>query len=139
MSRLTHDDGTMVLWLLATLLLLFCLGGLGVDLWNAFSQRRAVAGAVDAAVIAGASGIDEAHLRNTGVVRLDPVDARRLARASLARHAPLETARVSISRDRTSIHVSAAKRVRLTILPMFIATREMRVTAAAMARPRRSQ
>lgn len=138
-ARLRSEEGTMLTWLLATLMLLMGAGGLSLDLWRAYSERRAVAGAVDAAAIAGTSGIDESHLRATGRVRLDASRAVLLARASLDRHQPLERIRVAVSRDRAAIEVTVQRRVPLMLLPLFVAARHLTVTVRAEARPRRSQ
>src|SRR5688572_26471509 len=64
--------------------MLLFVGGLSLDLWRVFSERRALAGIVDAAAIAGASGIDEEDFRLTGEIRLDPKRAEELAIANLA-------------------------------------------------------
>ena len=79
-----RESGTITLWLLGLCLMLFLLGGISLDLWRAFSERRSLAATADAAAVAGASALDEAAYRNSGAVRLVPVDAQRRARASLA-------------------------------------------------------
>ncbi|MGH9030897.1 MAG: pilus assembly protein TadG-related protein, partial [Acidimicrobiia bacterium] len=49
----------MTVWMLGLCLMLLLLGGISLDLWRAFSERRALASAADAAAIAGASALDE--------------------------------------------------------------------------------
>lgn len=137
-ARLRGEEGTTITWLLATLVMVMGVGGLSLDLWRAYSERRAVAGAVDAAAIAGTSGIDEQYLRSTGRVRLDPSRAIQLARANLDRHQPLFGTRVSVARDRTAVQVTARRRVPLVLLPLFVGAQELTITARAEARPRRS-
>jgi len=78
------ESGTITLWMLGLCLMLFLLGGISLDLWRAFSERRALAATADAAAVAGASALDEGAYRSTGVVRLVPADAQRRAQASLA-------------------------------------------------------
>src|SRR5262249_60080887 len=77
------ESGTTTLWMLGLCLMLFLLGGVSLDLWRAFSERRSLAAAADAAAVAGASALDEAAYRSSGAVRLVPSDARRRAQASL--------------------------------------------------------
>src|SRR5262249_61898940 len=70
--------------MLGLCLMLLLLGGISLALWRAFSERRSLAAAADAAAVAGASALDEAAYRGSGAVRLVPADARRRALASLA-------------------------------------------------------
>ena len=85
-----RESGTITLWMLGLCLMLFLLGGISLDLWRAFSERRSLAASADAAAVAGASALDEAAYRSTGAVRLVPADAQRRARASLAKLRSLE-------------------------------------------------
>ncbi len=81
--RLLHrEDGTLVTWLLASLIMVLALGGVSVDLWRAFSDRRAVAAVADAAAGAAASAVDREHLRAAGEWRLDHDEARQRAQMS---------------------------------------------------------
>ena len=50
-----HESGTITLWMLGLCLMLFLLGGISLDLWRAFSERRSLAASADAAAVAGAS------------------------------------------------------------------------------------
>src|SRR5262249_58537400 len=70
--------------MLGLCLMLLLPGGISLDLWRAFPERRSLAAAADAAAVAGASALDEAAYRGSGAVRLVPADARRRALASLA-------------------------------------------------------
>ena len=79
-SRWDDESGATTLWMLGIALLVLTLGVLSVDLWQAVAVRSELAGRVDAAVAAGASGVDDAHLRATGELRLDPDLARYRAR-----------------------------------------------------------
>lgn len=78
--RWNDETGATTLWMLGISLLVLTLGALTVDLWQAIAVRSELAGRVDAAVAAGASGVDEDHFRATGEVRLDPELALRRAR-----------------------------------------------------------
>ncbi len=83
MSRSISEEGSVTIWLLGLCVALFFLGGVALDLRRAFSERRALAGIVDAAATAGASGIDLAEYRRSGDLRLDPELAEGLAGESL--------------------------------------------------------
>jgi hypothetical protein len=73
----------VTLWVLGLCLMMFLLGGISLDLWRAFSERRGLASIADAAAVAGASAIDEDLYRASSVVQLDPGLAQQRARASL--------------------------------------------------------
>jgi Flp pilus assembly protein TadG len=77
--RRGHDNGSTTLWCLGLCLLLMSIGAVTIDVWRAFSARRAYASAADAAARAAANGIDEAHFRVTGEVVLDESRAEQLA------------------------------------------------------------
>lgn len=133
--RRDGETGTVTVWMLGMLTIMLALGGLSVDLWRAFDARRAVAGVVDAAALAGAAGIDQAHLRATNHVRLDPDLAYDLAAASLAPHT-LDGADILIAPDRSAITVAAARHVSFTLLRLAGMT-EATVAAHATSPPRR--
>lgn len=77
----------VVLWLLGVSAMLLMLGGLSIDLWHVFSERRALVGIADAAAFAGASGIDVTAYRADGSVVLDPALAEELALVAVRRQA----------------------------------------------------
>ena len=67
MRRLRARDQSgmaSLLVLLISVMLLF-LGGISLDLWRAFSDRRAVASMADAAAVAGASQVDQDAFRGS--------------------------------------------------------------------------
>lgn len=133
------ESGTITLWMLGLCLMLFLLGGISLDLWRAFSERRSLAAIADAAAVAGASALDEAAYRNNGAVRLVSADARRRARASLAdqldRRA-LRDARVDATEDTVMVTVGGS--VDLSLLQMVAPGDEFAITVHATARPQAS-
>lgn len=111
------ERGTVTVWMLGMLIMVLFLGGLSLDLWRAFDARRAVAGIVDAAALAGASGIDEAHLRAANHVRLDPELAHDLAAANLASHSgTVDAASITVAPDGSAVTVEATRELRFTLL-----------------------
>jgi len=135
--RTSRDEsGTTTLWMLGLCLMLFLLGGISLDLWRAFSERRSLAASADAAAVAGASALDEAAYRSSGVVRLVPADARRRAQASLAdqldRRA-LRDARVEATEDEVTVVVGGS--VDFSLLQIADPGDEFGITVRATARP----
>ena len=134
-----RESGTITLWMLGLCLMLFLLGGISLDLWRAFSERRSLAASADAAAVAGASALDEAAYRSTGAVRLVPADAQRRARASLAdqldRRA-LRDARVDATEDTVLVTVGGS--VDFSLLQIVAPGDEFAITVHATARPQAS-
>ena len=125
--------------MLGLCLMLFLLGGISLDLWRAFSERRTLAATADAAAVAGASALDEAAYRSTGVVRLVPADAQRRAQASLAdqldRRA-LRGARVEATEDTVMVTVGGS--VDFSLLQLVAPGDEFAIMVHATARPQAS-
>lgn len=137
MSR-RAEAGTITLWLLGICLVLFGLGGISLDLWRAFSERRALAATADAAALAGASAIDESGYRASGTVLLDPVVAESRARAHIAGqfdHAALRS--VTIHADTEAVTVVVHGTVGFTLLGVLAPRGELDVQVTATAIPRR--
>lgn len=133
------DHGSVALWLLGLCVVLLFVGGLSLDLWRAFGERRALAGAVDAATVAGASGIDLDHLRATGALVLDPALAHTLAEANLGAQGglpPLQHVRVDASPSQ--ITVEATAHVDLTLTAVLLDPIPLTVRVTSTAEPQRS-
>jgi len=133
------DSGTTTLWMLGLCLMLFLLGGISLDLWRAFSERRSLAATADAAAVAGASALDEPAYRSTGAVRLVPADARRRAQASLAEQLDrraLRDARVEATEEEVSVVVGGT--VEFSLLQIASPGDEFAITVHATARPQAS-
>lgn len=137
--RLDEEHGTALAWLLGLLIMVLALGGISLDLWRAFSDRRVVAGVVDAAAIAGASGLDEEHLRTTGEARLDPWAARQRAARVLALHGDaVQDPSIFVAPDGSSITVTGSREVSLTLTKLVDPLGSHRVGAQATSGPRRT-
>jgi hypothetical protein len=137
-SRL-REAGTTTLWMIGLCLMLFLLGGVSLDLWRAFSERRSLAATADAAAVAGASALDEPAYRSSGVVRLLPADAERRARASLAEQLDrrsLRDARVAATEAEVTVTVGGA--VDFSLLQIVAPGDEFAITVRATARPQAS-
>jgi Flp pilus assembly protein TadG len=136
--RRRGSAGTVTLWLLGVCLVLFALGGISLDLWRAFSERRSLAATADAAALAGASAIDETAYRTSGVVVLVPALAESRARAHVARQLDRAALRaVSVHADATAVTVVVHGDVGFTLLGV-LEPGAFAVRVTATATPRRS-
>ncbi len=136
--RRGHDDrGSITLWVLGLTVMMLFIGGIALDLWRAFSERRALAGIADGAAVAGANGVDIEWFRETSGVRLDPALAEQLASDNLL--AQLDTrslvgSEVSATTDDVTVTVTGT--VDFTLLRVFMGDDEFEVTVEATAEPR---
>lgn len=133
------ESGTITLWMLGMCLLLFALGGISLDLWRAFSERRSLAATADAAALAGASAIDEARYRASGEVVLVPALAESRARAHVARQLDRAALRsVAVHADAEAVTVVVHGDVGFTLLGVLAPDGDFDVQVTATATPRRS-
>jgi hypothetical protein len=134
-----RERGSITIWMLGLCVLMLLLGGLSLDLWRAYSERRSLASAADAAAVAGAAAIDLDAFRATNEVRLVPALAEARARASLANQLDqrsLRSARVEANRQR--IVVETRGRVDFTLLNLLDPGEDFQVRVRATAEPRAS-
>lgn len=128
----------MTMWMLAMVIMILGLGGLTLDLWRALSERRALTSIVDAAAIAGSSGIDQAAFRATGVIQLDPALAEQRAWDNLAAQTdtPALTAAPTVTATPTGIVVAATTEVDLGLTRVLLLTATpLQVSAAGASGP----
>lgn len=131
-----RERGSVTLWLLGVAMLLLPLGGLALDLGRAFSERRALAAAADAAALAGAGALDEGRYRADGTVVLDPTMAEARARRSLDAQLDRAALRaVAVRADATSVTVVVTGEVDLTVLRLVRPDAPFTVRVSATARP----
>jgi Flp pilus assembly protein TadG len=138
-TRLVREFGTTTLWMLGLCLMLFLLGGVSLDLWRAFSERRSLAATADAAAVAGASALDESAYRSSGVVRLLPADAQRRAQASLAEQLDRRSLRdARVAATEAEVTVTVGGEVDFSLLQIVAPGDEFSITVRATARPQAS-
>ena len=128
------DRGSMTIWVLGLSMLLLVFGGLALDYWRALALQRELAAVADSAAIAGASGIDEEHYRETGEVLLDPPRARGLAEAAVDWQ-DVTLVDLSVGVAPTSVSVTLTGEVELGLLGVFVDQSEpltVRGTATAI-------
>jgi Flp pilus assembly protein TadG len=133
------ERGTITLWLLGLCMMLLLLGGMSLDLWRAFSERRSLAAAADAAAIAGATALDTDAYRATGAVQLVPTDAEARALASLRDQLDTRSMRdVKVHADTTTVTVEVHGEVDFTLLQLADPGGNLPITIHATARPQPS-
>jgi Flp pilus assembly protein TadG len=136
-GAVARDDGFITIWLLGLCVVLLFVGGVSLDLWRAFSERRALAAMADAAALAGASGIDRARLHAASEIVLNPELAERLALDALSSQSPAALngpPKVDVTPDR--IRVTLTGEVRYTLLRIFLEDEPLLITVDAVAAPR---
>jgi Flp pilus assembly protein TadG len=139
MTRVDEERGSVTLWALGLCLVLLLLGGISLDLWRAFSERRALAAAADAAALAGASALDVDAYREHGVIRLDPNTAKQRAAESLAHQGDRRAVTgARISADEAQVTVEVTGRVDFSLLQIVSPDDAFTVTVRAQARPHAS-
>lgn len=115
------EAGTVTIWVLGLTISLMFLGGFSLDLWRAFTERRLLAGMADGAVVAGASAVDAAEFRETGLIVLEPALASDRADGYLTSHPSWDPA---ITRSVTSgplgVEVTLETEVDFTLLRIFL-------------------
>jgi Flp pilus assembly protein TadG len=133
------EAGTITLWMLGISLLLFALGGMSLDLWRAFSERRSLAATADAAALAGASAIDEDRYRNSGALALVPSLAESRAREHISRQLDRRALRrISVHADTEAVTVVVHGEVGFTLLGVLAPRGDFEVEVTSTATPRRS-
>jgi Flp pilus assembly protein TadG len=115
------------------------LGGLSLDLWRAYSERRALAAAADAAAVAGAAAIDLDAFRRNNEVQLIPGEAEARARASLANQLDRQAlTRAQIHATRQQVVVDASGTVNFTLLNLLDQGGQFAIQVSTTAEPRAS-
>jgi Flp pilus assembly protein TadG len=130
------DRGFAGVWLMLLMVILLMVGGLSIDLWRAFSERRAMAESAEAAARAGANGVDLEAFDLTGAVALDPDLAAALAEQHLQQHneSRYVTGR-DVDADTETVTVRISGTVEVTLLGM-VGIGSLDVSVSAEAEPR---
>jgi Flp pilus assembly protein TadG len=119
--------------------MLLLLGGISLDLWRAFSERRSLTATADAAAVAGATALDTDAYRRTGAVQLVPVEAERRAVASLRDQLDKRALRdARVTADTTTVTVELHGEVAFTLLQLADPGGDLQITVHSTARPQPS-
>ena len=133
-----NERGSITLWTLGLTVMVLFLGGISLDLWRAFEVRQDLAAMADSAANAGASRIDGATYRETGVLELDPSAAREAVTANLDAQQDRDriSSRVPPVVDGAVISVTLEGEVDFSLLNIFLLGAgpvEVRATGSAEA------
>ena len=117
-----NDRGSITLWTLGLAVMVLFFGGISLDLWRAFEVRQDLAAMADSAANAGASRIDGATYRATGVLQLDEGEARDAVNANLDAQQDRDriTTRIPPVVDGAVITVTLEGEVDFTLLNVFL-------------------
>ncbi len=130
---MNRERGSVTIWGVGLIGVLFGFAGLAVDTWRVFTERQALAGLADSAAVAGANGVDEELFRVTGEVVLDQAEAAGLATDYLAGRSG--DAVVAIGFRDTGIEVTLSDTVDLTLLTFFLGGEPVDLQVTAYANP----
>jgi Flp pilus assembly protein TadG len=139
MRRGDGEGGALTLWLLGLSVAVLFLGGLSLDLWRAYTVRATLAGMADAAVTAGATGLEEASYREDSAARLEPAlaEARAWEQLRAQPHLGLVTA-AEVDADAEQVRVLVRGEVGLTLLRVLMAdAAPLEIAVSAASAPRR--
>lgn len=114
---MSSDRGSITLWVLGLVVVVIGLGAVAIDLWRVLATRVELAALVESAAVAGASGIDEDHLRATGEPRLIDEQARRRVGAVIADDRP-DAVLVEVAGD--TVVVTGERSVPLGLLRIVV-------------------
>lgn len=125
----------MTLWALGLSLILFGVGFLALDLWNAFSARSEAAGVADSAAIAGATALDELAWRN-GTLALNPDMAQLRATSAALAHPSWDSSMgVSISATPAGVSVTVTRSIPFQFVDALVPSRVATVSVTGFAEP----
>lgn len=130
------ERGSITLWMVGLVMVIFAVGGIALDLWRGLSAHRFVASTVDAAAVAAGSGIDESRWRRDGSLALDPdrVEERVSAAVGAQPSGPVLEYSVVTAPDGSEATIEAGTTVNLTLLAVLV-DGDLEVSARATAEP----
>lgn len=131
------ERGSVTIWMLGLCVCVLFLGGLSVDLWRVFNERRHLGALADASAIVGAGALDETAWRRDRALRLEPSRAQATALAYLRPRVSAGTS-VQVRAQPDRVQVRLGRTVRLSLLGLLAPQREVPVSAEAVVRPARS-
>ncbi len=110
-QRVGADEGMVSAFLLATMIGLFAVAGLGLDPGEAYAAKIKAIGQAEEAARAGAQQIDLTTYRTTGTLQLDPVAAEQAAQRFLT--AEGQAGIVTATVTRVSVSITTGYRTQL--------------------------
>lgn len=133
---MSGEKGSITLWMVGLVMVVFAVGGIAVDLWRGLAAHRHVASVADAAAVAAGSGIDEETWRADGRLILEPARVGERVAAAVAAQSgePGFGYEVITASDGSEATVTTWTDVDLTLLALFT-DGAIEVSAHASASP----
>lgn len=130
------ERGSITLWMVGLVMVVFAVGGIALDLWRGLSAYRFVASTVDAAAVAAGSAIDEDRWRLDGTLVLDPVRVQERVGVAVGAQTsgPVIEYSVVTAPDGSEATIEAGTAVSLTLLGVLV-DGDLDVSARATAEP----
>lgn len=137
------ERGFFTIWVLGLCVCVLFVGGLSLDLWRGFTERRQLAAIADAAAVAGASQISlDAFKASPSAVQLDPAAAKLRATQYIQKAVAdegLDLTSFDTKADQSQIVVSVESRLHMSLTRILSPGREYTVSAESTAEPRVSK
>ena len=133
------ETGSVTLWGLGMVMILFFVGWITFDLYAATSARRTLAAAADQAAQAGANALDATTFRATGIRQLDPAVAEQNAIDNLTSQHLRGVTNSSVYADRTQIHVTLDTDIDVGLLRLFADDTPIHISVTAIGTPKPSE
>jgi hypothetical protein len=132
------ERGSVTIWVLGLSLVIMGFGGVALDFWRALAAQRELAAIADAASVAAASGIDEAHYRATGEVILESTRARTLGALSIeSQDEDLDSSEIHVAGDGARVDVIVSDSIEAGFIGFFTGEDgRLLIRATASAVPR---
>ncbi len=112
-QRVAGDEGMVSAFLLATMIGLFAVAGLGLDPGEAYAAKIKAIGQAEEAARAGAQQLDLTTYRTTGTLQLDPAAAEQAAQRFLTAQHLAGTGTVTATTTRMSVTITTGYRTQL--------------------------
>lgn len=138
--RALNEQGFLTIYVLGLCMCMFFIGGISVDMWRGFTERRDLASIADAATVAAASQIDlDAFKARPSVLRLDATAARNRANAyvdSATAAEGIELSSREIDIVNGQVQIALSSKLDLTLTRLFSPGTDYTITVQSAAEPR---
>lgn len=135
-----EENGFFTIYVLGLCMCMFFVGGLSLDIWRVFTERREVASIADAATLVGAAQLDlDAFKAQPSVIRLDPAAARQRALAYIDKAATDEGIELTDKRVDVvdgQVLVTISRSVDMTLTKVLSPGEGYTITVSSAAEPR---
>lgn len=133
---MSGDRGSVTLWMVGLVMVVFLVGGIAIDLWRGLTAHRHLASVVDAAAVAAGSGIDEERWRMEGRLVLDPERVGERVAVAVASQPSSATVEMEVvtAADGGQATVTGRTAIDLTLLAL-VTEGDLVLSASATASP----